>query len=259
MRQPTIEDRLLVRERPRSLSILRMRWEQLLFLHWTWDAGEVQKTLPPGLFVDTFEGHGWLGIVPFFMRRVRPRGLPCVPWLSDFLELNVRTYVHDAAGRPGVWFYSLLCNQPLAVELARLGFHLNYVHARMRATVDRSGVCSYEARRRGAQMAEYRFAGAGSKSETRPGSLEFFLVERYLLFSAARNRLYSGSVHHVPYRVGPAVLERWSFEPAAADGFPVSARPADHVMVAENLQVEAWPILAQRSSEPMPGARSFCA
>ncbi len=155
MRQPQIEDRLLARERPKSKSVLRMRWEQLLFLHWAWDARQIQKTLPQGLFVDTFDGKGWLAIVPFFMKRVHPRGLPCVPWLSDFLELNVRTYVYNHAGRPGVWFYSLLCNQPLAVQLARRCFHLNYVHTRMNALVDQGGMCFYSARLRGGQEAEY--------------------------------------------------------------------------------------------------------
>lgn len=245
MRQPQLEDRLLARERPESRSILRMRWERLLFLHWAWDAGEIQKTLPEGLFVDMFDGKGWLAIVPFFMRRVHPRGLPCIPWLSDFLELNVRTYVYNRAGRPGVWFYSLWCNQPLAVELARRWFHLNYVHARMSALVDRSEMCSYSARRRGTQVAQYRFGAAGPKAEAQAGSLEFFLVERYVLFSADRhNRLHSGRVHHLPCRVGPASVENWSFDPAVADGFRISGRPADHVMIAEDLEVEAWPILA---------------
>ena len=60
MKQPQIEDRLLARKRPQSGSLLRMRWEQLLFLHWAWDPAEIQKTLPRGLFVDTFNGQAWL-------------------------------------------------------------------------------------------------------------------------------------------------------------------------------------------------------
>ena len=133
MKQPQIEDRLLARERPKTGSLLLMGWRQLLFLHWAWNPAEIQKTLPRGLFVDTFGGQAWLGIVPFFMRRVHPRGLPCLPWLSNFLELNVRTYVYNNSGRPGIWFYSLVCNQPVAVELAKRCFHLNYVHGRMHA------------------------------------------------------------------------------------------------------------------------------
>jgi uncharacterized protein YqjF (DUF2071 family) len=225
-----------------------MRWERLLFLHWAWDPGEIQKRLPQGLFVDTFDRKAWLAVAPFLMRRVHPRGLPCVPWLSDFLELNVRTYVYNQAGRPGVWFFSLWCNQPLAVELARKFFHLNYLHARMHARVDQREMCSYRAIRRGAPEARYRFGAAGPKAETQPGSLEFFLVERYLLFSADRsNRLYSGKVHHVPYRVGPALIEEASRYPALFEGFSALGAP-DHTMIADDLEVEAWPIQAEPSS-----------
>lgn len=234
-----------MRQRPAAKPVLQMQWKQLLFLHWSWDAREIQATLPAGLFADTFEGKAWLAIVPFIMRRVRPRGLPCLPWISNFLELNVRTYVHDGAGVPGVWFYSLVCNQPLAVELARRWYHLNYVHARMEAGVDRSGTCSYKARRRGFEEASYRYGPSGAKAATEPGTLEFFLVERYVLFSAGRSRqLYAGRVHHSPYRAGPACIGEWSFVPAMADGFKSPGRPADHMMVAEDLEVQAWPIRA---------------
>ena len=57
---------------------MRQRWAQLLFLHWAWDPAEIQRTLPPGLTVDVYAGRAWLGLVPFAMERVRPRGLPAV-------------------------------------------------------------------------------------------------------------------------------------------------------------------------------------
>ena len=110
---------------------MRQRWAGLLVLHWPIEISLIQDRLPPGLHVDTFNGQAWIGVVPFFMQRVRPTGLPPVPWLSWFLELNVRTYVHDDAGNPGVWFFSLDCNQPVAVEIARRAFHLPYQHAAM--------------------------------------------------------------------------------------------------------------------------------
>jgi hypothetical protein len=78
----------------------------------------IQATLPEGLFVDTFGGTAYLGIVPFFMRNIRPRCLPAVPGISNFMELNLRTCVFDRSGVPGVWFYSLDANQWLAVRIA---------------------------------------------------------------------------------------------------------------------------------------------
>jgi uncharacterized protein len=243
IRPPSIEERLLVREGPGKLPVLQMRWRQLLFLHWAWNVQEIQATLPRGLYVDTFAGKAWLAIVPFFMEAVHPTGLPCLPWLSNFLELNVRTYVHDGAGLPGVWFYSLLCNQPIAVELARRCYHLNYIHARMQARVDQNQTCNYRVWRQGFEEAFFRYGPSGKPAVAQTGSLEFFLVERYVLFSAARRgRLFAGRVHHFPYRLCPGSLEQWSFVPAAADGFADPGRPADHVMVAEHLDVEAWPL-----------------
>ncbi len=81
------------------------KWRELLFVHWTFDPDEIQATLPPGLRVDTFEGRAYVGVVPFYMRDIRPRFCPPLPWISDFLELNLRTYVfEESSGTPGVWF-----------------------------------------------------------------------------------------------------------------------------------------------------------
>jgi uncharacterized protein len=107
---------LIERQLPLGQSpVMFQRWLHLLFLHWPVEPRTIQSTLPPGLQVDTFSGQGWIGIVPFFMRGVRPVGLPSIVGPSNFLELNLRTYVRDRDGRPGIWFYSLDANQPLAV------------------------------------------------------------------------------------------------------------------------------------------------
>lgn len=227
--------------RPEGRPALRMRWEKLLFLHWKWKAEEIQKTLPSGLTVDLFDGNAWLGVVPFFMRSVHPAGLFPVPWLSDFLEVNVRTYVRGPDGTPGVWFYSLACNQPLAVEIARRFFNLNYVHASMSATGD--DPLDYACKRAGSTA---RFSYSPAKTgclPASPGSLEHFLVERYVLFSANRkNQLFAGRVYHSPYCIAPALGAVTSFLPAALDGFDDPARPPDHALVALPVDVEAWPI-----------------
>jgi len=94
------------RRHPGRRPVMRQSWEHLFFLHWRVDPAEVAKRLPAGLSVDTFEGQAYLGIVGFRMSQVRPAGLPALPWLSYFNELNVRVYVRDAAGEPGVWFLS---------------------------------------------------------------------------------------------------------------------------------------------------------
>jgi uncharacterized protein YqjF (DUF2071 family) len=220
------------------------RWEKLAFLHWRWDSADIQRTLPPGLLVDTFQGDAWLAIVPFYMRGIRPRFCPPVPGISDFLELNVRTYVHDEQGRPGVWFYSLDCDQPLAVWTARTFFHLPYQHARMQAPMT-DGWIDYTCQRRGKSEASrfhYRLADETRLAE--PGTLEFFLAERYLLFSPSPRGIRCGQVHHVPYPLAVAKLDAWDVKPLLQAGFSDPQRPPDHVIGSPGVDVRVYPLTA---------------
>lgn len=251
---PTTAQRLAERMRPEGAPVMRQRWAQLLFLHWAWDAAEIQRTLPAGLTADVHEGRAWVGLVPFFMERVRPRGCPAVPGLSDFLELNVRTYVHDAQGRPGVWFYSLDADQWLAVKVARAFFHLPYEHAKMSATkAAGTGDVDYRVRRVGTERASrfvYRTVGEPDGRNAEPGSLEFFLVERYRLFAhdPRRGWLFSGKVHHAPYRIGAAEVPTWDDAMMRLAGFECGGRAPDHVCSARAVDVEVWPLA--RVAEP---------
>jgi uncharacterized protein YqjF (DUF2071 family) len=232
-----------------SRVIGHQRWRDLLFLHWTVDAAAVQATLPHGLFVDTFAGDAYLGIIPFAMERVRPAWLPPVPWLSWFLELNVRTYVRDEHGTPGVWFYSLDCNQPIGVEIARRFFHLPYQHARMQAE-RRSEERLYSCQRRGqpAPPWSYRWQTHGTGVPAVAESLTYFLVERYVLFSANRDgRLYEGRVSHMPYRLHTPVLHEHSTGPAGLAGFELEGAPVS-VLAAEPVDVSIHPLHARAHS-----------
>ena len=241
---PTLETRLAVREQPARSHVMVQRWEKLAFLHWRWDAAEIQRTLPPGLYVDTFQGDAWLAIVPFYMRGIRPRFCPSVPGISDFLELNVRTYVHDEQGRPGVWFYSLDCNQALAVWAARTFFHLPYQHARMNAEM-KDGWIDYRCQRRGAAAeSRFRYHIAAESHAAEPGSLEFFLAERYLLFSQTPRGIRCGQVHHVPYPLASTALEAWDVNPLLQAGFVDPQRPPDHVIGSAGVGVRVYPLTA---------------
>jgi uncharacterized protein YqjF (DUF2071 family) len=215
------------------------RWSELLFLHWRWEAADLQKRLPPGLHVDTYEGQAWLGVVPFFMDRIRPRFLPALPGLSWFRELNVRTYVHDDRGRPGVWFFSLDCDQPLAVRVARSLFRLPYFDARMKAhRQPNTGHVTYACRRH-AEEATSRFDYTLGKElpSPEPDSLEFWLVERYLLFANTRSGLRLGRVSHAPYPLTEVTLNQWDALPLQWNGFTLPNRAPDHVAGSRGVEV----------------------
>ncbi len=170
--------------------------------------------IPKELELDLFDGLGYVGLVPFTMTGVRPVGLPAVPGLSSFHETNVRTYVHIRGRDPGVWFFSLDAASSIAVRLARGIFHLDYHHARMllesepsRAEGEPGFILYAGVRRWPAPIpASYliRSQVCGPVQPARPGTLDHFLAERYLLYTVWRDRLYQGQVHHPPYPLQPA-------------------------------------------------------
>jgi uncharacterized protein YqjF (DUF2071 family) len=219
--------------------VMHHRWEALLFLHWKISPAEIQRTLPPGLTVDTFEGDAWVAISPFFMRKVRPVGVPPLPWLSEFQELNVRTYVYDERGVPGIWFYSLDCDQPLAVIGARTLTGLPYFKAQMGASAD--GVIDYWCRREETdQEARYRYRPVGMPRLTQPESLEFFLLERYYLYSQRDGSLVRSQVSHRPYRFRDAEVQLSSAIPLHLDGFTQIPDTAAHVCFVDGFDVEVF-------------------
>lgn len=186
---------------PRRPWVMAMRWHDLLFAHWRVPAEALRPLIPTGLQLDTFDGDAWLGVVPFRMSAVRPRGVPPALGLA-FPELNLRTYV-STPGRPGVWFFSLDATSRLSVRGARLTFGLPYFDARMDFTEHRGEFSLRSVRtHRGAAPAaldvSYRPVGAAYHAE--PGSLDYFLTERYALYSVSPiGRLRIGEIHHHPW------------------------------------------------------------
>ena len=195
---------------PRGPWALGMSWRDLLFMHWPVRADSLRPLVPPALKLDTFDGNAWLGVVPFRMTGVRPRLLPAFPPLSDFPEINLRTYV-TAEGKPGIWFFSLDAHNPVAVRLARATFSLPYFDAKMSCAASGDEVVYRSVRtHRGAARAEFaaRYGPSGEPFESGPGTLENFLTERYCLYAAdRRGNVRRGDVHHHLWPLQPAEAE----------------------------------------------------
>jgi uncharacterized protein YqjF (DUF2071 family) len=179
-------------------------WHDLLFAHWPIDASQLRGKVPSAFELDVFDGHAWIGVVPFYMSNVSPRGVPSLPGVSEFPELNVRTYV-TVGGKPGVYFFSLDAGSALAVRAARTLLNLPYFTASMQ--VERSGaMVRYKSARLESPaelIAEYSPSGPPSPPAT--GSLEYFLTERYCLYHVdRRGRAYRLEIHHPPWPLQPA-------------------------------------------------------
>jgi len=163
-------------------------WGKLLFMHWPVPAESLRPLIPEPLAIDTHDSVAWVGVTPFTMWGVRPAFAPALPFLSESHELNVRTYVH-LDGVPRVWFFSLDANNPVAVLGARLAFYLPYFNARMSLERrDRTVHFASMRTHRRAAPAEFEatWTVGDRLGEAWPGSLDFFLIERYCLYTARK-------------------------------------------------------------------------
>ena len=214
-------------------------WEQLLFAHWRVPADPLRDRLPPGLEVEQHDGSAWLGIAPFRVTALRWRGMVPLPGISSFLELNVRTYVHAADGKPGVWFFSLDATSRLAVRGARRQYRLPYFDARI-SFDDVDGWTDVECARLGERGRVFsgRYRPVGAASASQPGSLEWFLTERYCLYASdAADALYRAEIHHTPWVLRPAEAE---IDLASIAPFELHGEPLFHA--AEPQDVVVWPL-----------------
>jgi uncharacterized protein YqjF (DUF2071 family) len=192
---------------PRKPWTMGQSWNDLLFAHWRVEPELLRAHVPDGLELDLFDGAAWIGVTPFRVEGLRLRGLLPLPRVSSFLELNVRTYV-TAQDKPGIWFFSLDASSRLAVEAARRTYRLPYFHARIGAG-RRGDWIGYECERIDdpARRFEGRYSWKGDAREPQPGSLEWFLVERYCLYTLDRGRLARAEIHHPPWPLQQAELE----------------------------------------------------
>jgi uncharacterized protein YqjF (DUF2071 family) len=184
---------------PDSPWLMTQTWHDLLFAHWPIDAVVLRALVPPAFELDLFDGQAWVAVVPFHMSNVAPRGVPALPWMSAFPELNVRTYVR-MNGRGGVYFFSLDATNPVAVGVARTLVHLPYFTATMKVE-EKEGWIDYQSTRRSGR-AEFtgRYRPIGPAEPPVPGTLEHFLTERYCLFTVnGEGRPFSLDIHHPPW------------------------------------------------------------
>jgi uncharacterized protein len=182
-------------------------WSALLFAHWPVPRRALEHVVPPQLPLDSFDGRAWVGVTPFGVAGLRLRGTVPVPLVSRFPELNVRTYV-TVGGKPGIFFLSLDAARRAAVIAARRIYRLPYFHARMRRSVlgDEVKFMSERISEDGPDASfDARYVPLGEATTASPGSLEYFLTERYCLYTLdERQRVLRGEIHHPPWRLRAA-------------------------------------------------------
>jgi uncharacterized protein len=229
--------------RPGTSWLLGQTWVDLLFAHWRVPEEALRRVVPPQLPIDTCEGSAWLGITPFHVRGLRLRGTLPVPLLSDFAELNVRTYV-EVDGKPGIYFLSLDADSRAAVLAARRSYRLPYFHSRIEVTGG-DGAIAYDLMRISDDGPPAYFdARYGPEGEELPivdGSLERWLTERYCLYALDdQQRVQRGDIHHPPWSLHPAWAEIETNTMAMPFGIELEGEPLLHFSPRQDVVI--WPL-----------------
>ena len=223
---------------------MKQTWHDLLFAHWPLPLAAVRPLVPAQLTLETFDGQCWVAVTPFRMSGIRGRGLPPLPGLSRFPELNVRTYV-TLGGKAGVYFFSLDAANLPAVWTARTFFHLPYFHATMKSE-EREGVIHYHSLRHHAS-AELRahYAPTADVQLRKQGSLDHWLTERYCLYTTYKNQVFRADIHHLPWPLQNAEAEFETNTVAAAAGITLP-QVIPLLSFARRLEVLIWPLQRAR-------------
>lgn len=221
--------------------IMAQTWHDLLFAHWPVPPEIIRNLVPSQLPLDLFDGQCWLGIVPFWMSGVRARGLPAIPGLSRFAELNVRTYV-TLGEKPGVYFFSLDAANMPAVRAARAFYHLPYFYASMKAEAAAAEEIIYTSSRRD-ESAEFRgrYRPCAAVRLRERGTIEHWLTERYCLYTVHHGRVYRGEIHHKPWPLQDATAEIRVNSMASAAGISLP-QGQSLLHFARRLDVLIWPL-----------------
>jgi uncharacterized protein len=218
------------------------KWHNLLFAHWPVPLVEVRPLVPPQLPIDTFDGTAWVGITPFVLRGLRSKWMPPIPGVSSFPEINVRTYV-TIDGKPGVFFFSLDAASYLAVRAARIMYGLPYYFARIRVNSNRDAFDYRSARDDpGRNFATFNafYRPLGRPFHAQPGTIEYFLTERYALYTVDRHgHVWRAEIDHAPWPLQVAEAEIRTNRMADAAGITLPAtEPLLHF--SRYLDIRVW-------------------
>jgi uncharacterized protein YqjF (DUF2071 family) len=229
--------------RPWTLSVQPWRYYQELnnavFLHWKVPADVLRSLIPKDIQLDLFNGEAWVSVVAFTMEKLRIKRLPSVPGISDFHEINVRTYV-TRDGKPGVYFLSMEAEKQLAVFISKNISGLPY----RKATINRTGserTSAYRSKNT-AQVFEFDAVYEPVDQAYTSTDLDRWLVERYCLYFDKGRRLFRYDIHHLEWNIQRVQLHNLTLKYTIRN-LVLGERSPDLAHFSPGIKVIAWPRL----------------
>lgn len=227
---------------PNRKHTLSQSWEHLSFMHLEVKPELLLPHLPDDLELDLFEGKAYVGTIPFEMTHVRPRWFFSVPGVSNFPEFNIRTYV-TRDGKPGVFFLTLDAQSRITCFHAPRSYGLPYRYAKCSISTTQDTYSWSSKRRADGVSLIGSCKGLGDATSAKLGTLEYFLFERYCLYTVHKGILHRAYTQHNPwvYRIAKATLEENSLTESYDLGIQNPLHP-EHVHLSSGVDVRTWSI-----------------
>ena len=206
-------------------------WNRAIFLHWEVDLEELKKFVPKGLEIDLFSGKPWVSIVAFSMEKIRPKNLPSFPPISNFEEVNIRTYV-KANNKTGVYFLSIEGGSKLSCKVAKTISKLPYRYSNMNRTDNL--FTSLNSKYMDSLHIEFDI---GSKIKEKC-TLDKWLTERYALFQDCGKTINEFEIHHLEWPINDIKISSLEIEYPRFSVF-INDKP-DRVHYSDGIKVLAW-------------------
>ena len=169
-------------------------WNNVIFLHWQVELAELKKFVPKELEVDLFEEKPWISLVAFTMEKIRLKILPAFPPISDFDEINIRTYV-KFNNKAGVYFLSIEGGKLASCKIAKGISKLPYRYSKIKR---RNGIYQSANREFNDHLnIEFELG----KMTTQKTKLDKWLTERYALFQEANDSINEFDIHHLEWPI----------------------------------------------------------
>ena len=202
-----------------------------IFLHWEVELSDLEKYIPKEIEIDLFDGKPWVSLVAFTMEKIRPRFLPPFPPISNFDEINIRTYV-KMNGKTGVYFLSMEGGKKLSCAVAKGISELPYRFSKTERTENRYQ--SYNSEFHDTLDLEFTIG----KEILEKSTLDKWLTERYALFQDTETTINQFEIHHVQWPV-----QEIDFKTCVVDYLRFNSlinRNPDKIQYSDGVQVIAW-------------------
>jgi len=225
-------------DRPHALS---QEWRNLTFMHWSVEPGKLEQYIPEGLELDLFEGKAYVGTIPFLMKNVRPRFLPAVPGISSFPEFNIRTYVKKN-GKPGVLFLTLDAQSRITCWHAPRAYGLPYRYAKCKISTEENRFKWRSKRSEDGAILDGECRLIGPKMQAEKNTLEYFLFERYSLYTELNGKLNMAYTLHEPWTYQEAEVHLTNNTLTESYGLDIDVMNPEYVHASYGVYVLTWPI-----------------